>query len=190
GAEMDRAGRVRGPVMQDVGGRAGTCLLDAMIEFLLFPLHKLFRLVLRQTGLHRKVRVRQIQCAFQIDDFGHKLASGADCPLTIIKLPICGLDVGARHVVPLQLPDHSTVVKFIRPPGSTWMSNPDRNISRAWQGQFFQYCRACTASLETLFLVVTSQCYNGFGSVSARLPRWASIRVLRESYCERQFSIA
>ncbi len=83
GAEMDRAGRIGRPVVQDVGRRAGARLLDAVIEFLLFPLRKLFRLVLRQAGLHRKGRARQVQCAFQVNDFGHKLASSADCPFTL-----------------------------------------------------------------------------------------------------------
>ena len=64
--------------MQDVGRRAGTRLLDAMIEFFLFPLRQLFRLVLRQARLHRKGCARQVQSAFQVHNFGHKLATGAD----------------------------------------------------------------------------------------------------------------
>jgi hypothetical protein len=67
--------------MQDVGRRAGAGLLDAMIKFLLFPFRKLFRLVLRQAGLHWKGRARQVQRTFQVDVFGHKLDSGADYPL-------------------------------------------------------------------------------------------------------------
>ena len=73
GAEVDRAGRIRRPVMQDVGGRSCARLLDAVIKFFLFPLRKLLRLVLRQAGLHGEGRARQIQCAFQVNNFGHKL---------------------------------------------------------------------------------------------------------------------
>jgi hypothetical protein len=54
-----------------------------MIKLLCFPLRKLLGLVLRQARLHRKVRVRQIQSAFQVDDFGHKLASKADDPFAL-----------------------------------------------------------------------------------------------------------
>src|SRR5580692_4128686 len=66
--------------MQNVGGRPRARLLNAMIEFLLFPLRKLLGLVQRQAGLHGKVGVRQIQRAFQVDDFGHNLASNENCP--------------------------------------------------------------------------------------------------------------
>jgi hypothetical protein len=55
---------------------------------------------------------------------------------------------------------------------------------------FYWTAMPVLSSLETDFLVVTSQCYNGFGDVSARLPGWTSIRVVRESYNERHVSLA
>ena len=115
GAEMNRPGRIGRPVMQDVRRRAGASLLDAMIEFLLFPLRKLLRLVLRQAGLHRKGRARQIQCAFQVNVFGHKLASSADCPYHTER------------------------------PSSTGTSTPAEKPAGLGKDSFFLYRCACTA---------------------------------------------
>ena len=75
--------------MQDIGRRSGTRLLDAVVEFFLIPLRKQFRFVLRQTGLHRKVSLRQIQCAFQIDYFGHMIVIVDQGRDRIISNPAC-----------------------------------------------------------------------------------------------------
>ena len=62
--------------MEHVGGRAGARLLNTMIELPVFPFGQLLRFILRQAGLHGKRCARQIQCAFQVNDFGHKLSVG------------------------------------------------------------------------------------------------------------------
>jgi hypothetical protein len=64
-------------------------------------------------------------------------------------------------------------------------------IGEIWQKTVLS-CPAVAdpSALETIFLVVTSQCYNGFGGVSARPLRWASIRGLKESYIVRDSSVA
>ena len=73
GAEVNGAGRIGRPVVQDVGGGAGAGLLDALVESGLLPFGQHLGLVLRQAGLHREGRARQIQATFQVKWFGHEL---------------------------------------------------------------------------------------------------------------------
>ena len=120
--------------MEDIRRRPGASLLNVMIKFRLIPFGELLWLVLRQAGLHWKVRARQVQSALQVGNFGHILDSGKTRPRR---------NGGGRDSIPL-------------------------------------YYLTCTAILETVFLVVTQECYNGFGGVSA-VCRRASIPATGES---------
>lgn len=52
---------------------------------------------------------------------------------------------------------------------------PAKSFGESGKDSAHLYFRACTTLLETFFLVISSQCYNGFGGVSAARRR-ASIR--------------
>ncbi len=70
-AEMDRAGRVRWTVVQNVGRRLFSCLLNPFVKLVLLPLGEDARLVLRKIRLHGEIRPREIQRAFQVNGFRH-----------------------------------------------------------------------------------------------------------------------
>jgi hypothetical protein len=137
----------------------------------------LLRLVLRQTGLHGKVRARQVQSAFQIVEFEHKLALGADSPFRSLVAKFfarfssarlqAGIQARARLRASATQPGSLVPFSRLRPSVEGKASYKKISVTR---GKDSPSCTAVPvpASLETIFLVVTSQCYNGFGSVSAR----------------------
>jgi hypothetical protein len=60
---------------------------------------------------------------------------------------------------------------------------PAKSFGESGEDSVHLYFRAWTTVLETFFLVISSQCYNGFGGVSAARRR-ASIRTALESNSE------
>src|SRR5882762_3934523 len=113
GPEMNRACGIRRPVMQDVRRRSGARFLDAMIKFLLLPIGELLRLVLRQARLHRECCTREIQRAFQVDNFGHKFGHGCNLYLR----PAEKLEGAIRTVRSCTVDLYSWVWK----PSSSWL---------------------------------------------------------------------
>ena len=73
GAEMDFPRRIRRPIMQHKEGLALTRFQDALVNIPRIPGFELLRLVLGQAGLHREVRLGQVQCLFEFKWFGHGL---------------------------------------------------------------------------------------------------------------------
>ncbi len=70
-AEVDFAGGVRRPVMQDEKRRAGARFEDAFIQARRLPSSELFRLALRQFRLHGEIGFGKIQGLFEVNVFGH-----------------------------------------------------------------------------------------------------------------------
>ena len=68
-ADVNCAGGIRRPVMQDIRGSPSASRLDAGINTFAFPALELGRLRLRQICLHWEIRTRQIERALQIGRF-------------------------------------------------------------------------------------------------------------------------
>jgi len=71
GAQMDFAGGIGRPVMQNEQGLAFACFEDAVINIAPVPSFKLLGLILRQAGLHGKIGLREVERLFQFKWFGH-----------------------------------------------------------------------------------------------------------------------
>ena len=65
--KMNRTIRIGGAVVQNIRGCPCTGLANPLINPLLFPSGQQLGLVLRQVGLHRKPRSRQVNSGFQIE---------------------------------------------------------------------------------------------------------------------------
>ena len=65
-ADMDITVGVRWAVMQDKGRALGRSLLNLLIQFVGLELSQHFRFALGQRGLHRKIRLRQVDGVFVI----------------------------------------------------------------------------------------------------------------------------
>ena len=76
GAEMNGSRRIGRAVMQHEERLALAGLQNSLVEVGFFPGGELFRLVLRQAGLHGKIGFRQVESFLQFEWFGHELRSG------------------------------------------------------------------------------------------------------------------
>src|SRR5579862_1554001 len=71
-AQMNSACRIRRTVVQHVARGAGARFLNPLIEPSLLPFREHARLALRQTGLHREGRAREIEGALPVGYLGHE----------------------------------------------------------------------------------------------------------------------
>src|SRR5882724_1411891 len=78
---MNRASRIRRAIVQHKQRLARARLEDLMVNFRLFPGGELLRLIHRQTSLHGKISLGEIQRLLQFEWFGHVDAC-LDCPFS------------------------------------------------------------------------------------------------------------
>ena len=71
GAEMNCASGVRRAIMQHKQRLALARGQNLLVQIRRLPGLELLGLVLREAGLHRKISLRQVQCLFQFQWFGH-----------------------------------------------------------------------------------------------------------------------
>ncbi len=69
--KMNRACRIGRTVVQNKQRLALAGFKNALVKMRFLPSGKLFRLILRETRLHRKIGLRQVQCLLEFQRFGH-----------------------------------------------------------------------------------------------------------------------
>ena len=107
--------RKRRPIVQHIRRRATSSRLDLLVKVSRIPPGKHLRLPLRQVGLHREVRLRQVQRIFIIC-----LGLSHMCPAK------SGQNYHAYHPksmkpAPLQAPNRRDALRRVRPPHKAFM---------------------------------------------------------------------